>query len=70
MAKSSGRLSDVMQDEKVDYWVVNMQDTIILELLADLRLWQSTSFACKYSLRFPRIHQIRYLLLQSVYSII
>lgn len=46
--------------EKPDVWIKDPSASIVLELLADVRLIHSDTYASRLSLRFPRITRVRY----------
>ncbi|XP_068641207.1 DNA ligase 4 [Aristolochia californica] len=46
--------------ERPDVWVDSPEKSVILSITSDIRTIKSTVFAAPYSLRFPRIDQVRY----------
>ncbi|MCO5598394.1 hypothetical protein L7F22_052489 [Adiantum nelumboides] len=46
--------------ERPDFWVEQPEKSVILQITSDIRSIRSEYFATPYSLRFPRIHRVRY----------
>lgn len=47
-------------NERPDFWVEQPDKSVILEITSDIRTIKSEVFATPYSLRFPRVHRVRY----------
>ncbi|KAJ7531081.1 hypothetical protein O6H91_14G031600 [Diphasiastrum complanatum] len=46
--------------ERPDVWIDQPDKSVILEITSDIRTIKSDVFASPYSLRFPRVHRVRY----------
>lgn len=46
--------------ERPDFWVCQPDKSVVVEITSDIRTIKSEVFATPYSLRFPRIHRVRY----------
>nr|XP_029118623.1 DNA ligase 4 isoform X2 [Elaeis guineensis] len=46
--------------ERPDVWIDSPDKSVILSITSDIRTIKSEVFAAPYSLRFPRIHRVRY----------
>ncbi|EPS70380.1 hypothetical protein M569_04378, partial [Genlisea aurea] len=46
--------------ERPDVWVESPEKSIVVSITSDIRTIRSEVFAAPYSLRFPRIYQVRY----------
>ncbi|MCO5600365.1 hypothetical protein L7F22_054476 [Adiantum nelumboides] len=46
--------------ERPDFWVEQPEKSVIVQITSDIRSIRSEYFATPYSLRFPRIHRVRY----------
>ncbi|KAJ3693458.1 hypothetical protein LUZ60_008938 [Juncus effusus] len=46
--------------ERPDVWIESPDKSVIVSITSDIRTIKSEVFAAPYSLRFPRIHRIRY----------
>ncbi|XP_073003706.1 putative DNA ligase 4 [Typha latifolia] len=46
--------------ERPDVWIESPDKSVIISITSDIRTIKSEVFAAPYSLRFPRIHRVRY----------
>lgn len=47
------------REEKVDVWAKNPAKSVVLTIKGDLRFIRNNVFATAYSVRFPKVHNVR-----------